>query len=670
MSTDNSEPKLERFLICGLGSLGQHCAIALREFGVATTAIELTVPPAWEFPDLPTLVDEIVVGDCCQDSVLKRAKIRHCRAALIVTSNERVNIETALAIRHLNPQTRLVIRSTQENLDRLLQQQVGNSIAFDPIGLPASAFAFAALGSETLGFFKLDGQWLQVFQRRIESSDRWCNARMLWELNSRKRRLIHHFSLQKPNLASFHHWEPETRLQANDTLVYVEMAEALTFNPLETTASRQQKTLRQSAFLDLVNPLKERLGEFWALSFQQQGRRVASICGLTVLGLLVLGAFLFHEYDPTISLGQAFYISFILLLGGYADLFGEFPPIQVIPDWLQLFALTLTVAGTAFVGVLYALLTETLLSSKFQFAKRRPPIPQQNHIAIVGLGRIGQRVAALLGEFKQTIVGISIENSLERPDLPNIALVSGTIKDSFANARLDTAKSVVAVTGDEILNLEIALMVQSVNPECHLAIRTSGRRLSDRMSQLFPKAHVLGTYAITAEVFAAAAFGENVIDLFRLNGRTILVTEYFIEEGDSLNGLLLSEVNYGYGVISLLHQKTRLSSNLMPSDDIRLIPGDRLIVLATIEGLQGIEKGNLDLKAKCWQVSIEAALSPDSVFEGANAIARISGCALGQARDLMHNLPTTLPFRLYQHQAQRLVRELHKVLVKANYSTG
>ena len=72
-------------------------------------------------------------------------------------------------------------------------------------------------------------------------------------------------------------------------------------------------------------------------------------------------------------------------------------------------------------------------------------------------------------------------------------------------------------------------------------------------------------------------------------------------------------------------------------------------------------------------MQVEKALTSEAVFEGANAmnrrfrfaIAQISGCSLSTARDLMKNLPGTLRSPLYQHQAQRLVRELNKAQVKA-----
>ncbi len=124
---------------------------------------------------MPDLLAEIIIGDCRHNDVLHRAKIHNCRAALIVTTEERVNIETAIAIRQLNPRTRLVLRSGKENLNNLLFQRLGNFIAFDPTELSTSAFTLAALGTEVLGFFDLDGQTWQVYQRLITANDSWCD---------------------------------------------------------------------------------------------------------------------------------------------------------------------------------------------------------------------------------------------------------------------------------------------------------------------------------------------------------------------------------------------------------------------------------------------------------------------------------------------------------------
>lgn len=667
-SMPSPQPLLDQFLVCGLGSLGQYCVLALKEFGVNVIAIEQVKPQSWEIPKLPDFLDDLIFGDCRHTDILKSAKIDQCRVAVIVTTNEQVNAETALTIRQLNPNTRLVIRSAQKNLNELLSEQLGNFVAYEPTELPINAFALAALGSEILSFFPLDGEKIRVIQRQIQQGDRWCNIRAVHELNTRTRHIIAHTDHLTPLPQTFHQWDGNAPILPGDTLVYVETAEnfLLLANRESATTYHQKSANTKNLINDYWGYLKEKFYQFWHSSIQQPTRRVALICSFIVLILLITGTFLLKVYYPSTTLLSAFSATAILLLGGYSDLFGEFEQMDDIPAWLQLYSLGLTLAGTAFVGVLYALVTEGLLSTKFQFLKNRPPIPQQDHIIVIGLGRVGQGVANLLQQLKQSIVGVTFNLDFDRTILPQMPLIIGNQKEALIQANLTTAKSVIVVTNDETFNLEVALMAQKINPNSHLVVRALGERLSEILTQILPKAQVLGTYALAAEAFAGSAFGENIINVFRLGRQTILVTEYQIEEIDTLHGLLLSEVAYGYGVVPILHQKVSDVSKFMPSDDIRLSAGDRMVVLATIQGLRRIEQGKISIIPKSWRVKVEKALTPDAIFEGANVIARISGCPLNTARELMNNLPNTLSTPMYKPQAMRLIRALQKIQVIAH----
>ncbi|UBF25877.1 NAD-binding protein [Kovacikia minuta CCNUW1] len=283
---------------------------------------------------------------------------------------------------------------------------------------------------------------------------------------------------------------------------------------------------------------------------------------------------------------------------------------------------------------------------------------------LIGLGRVGRRVATFLQHIKQPLVGVST-SPIEPGILPNLPLVVGDLISSLGKVNLATAKSVVVATDDEMANLELGLMAHAANPNCALVIRTFDPRFSASIDRLLPYAKVLCAYDLAAEAFVASAFGENILSVLRLNEQTVLVTEYRIQSGDTLNGKLLAEVAYGYGVVPTLYQRSaREQIRLMPSDDIRLETGDRLVVLATMNGLQQIERG--DISPQQWHVHVNRALSKDAVFEGATAIARISGCSINLAREVMSQLPALLPTALYQHQAQRLVRELGKSQVLAH----
>ncbi|MCC5625685.1 TrkA family potassium uptake protein, partial [Nostoc sp. CHAB 5715] len=419
--------------------------------------------------------------------------------------------------------------------------------------------------------------------------------------------------------------------------------------------------------------LKEKITQFWQSYYQSQNqiRRIATIYAITVLILWLAGIVLYRLYYPHITLQEAFYATAVLLLGGYGDLFGgvEFSSSQVepsdhIPWWLRLFSLGLTLTGQAFVGVLYALLTDALVTSRFQFFNSRPPIPQRNHVVIIGLNRLGQRVATLLQELNQPLVGIHT-TTLDQNTLPDMPLIVSNATEALTKVNLSRAKSIVLVGDDNMENLEIGLMAHAMNPATSLIIRSQDRHFSDNIAPLFPYAQVLCGAALSAEVFACAAFGENVLSLFHLSEQIVMVTEYKIEDGDTLNGLLLSEIAYGYSVVPILYQKySRDNYSLMPWYDVKLYAGDRLIVLATSSSLQRIEWG--EMLPRLWQVQIEKALTTNAIMYGAQEIVLITGCSSTTARQWMNNLPGVLPIPLYKHQAQRLVRELTKIQVLAN----
>jgi Trk K+ transport system NAD-binding subunit len=664
------------FLICGLGSLGQHCVVALKEFEVGSIAIEQVQPPSWEIANIPDLVDNLIWGDCRHKSVLEQAKIGQCRAALILTTNEQVNIETALAIRQLNPHIRLVIRSSKTNLNQLLSQQLGNFVAYDPTVLPAMAFALAALGTTTLGSFTLEHQRIQIIQIQVETGSPWTNLRHLDQFNTPTRRLLAHAAASDRLPATFHQWEQSDPIRSGDRLVYVEVVDTPTSldRQLRTQSPRRDrpsvgkyKSSPWAVFPRYWQGWQTQLFQFWQLGLQSQVRRVAVLYGITVLGLLAIGTCLFQQYYyPRIGFWAAFFDTAILLLGGYGDLFGNFQQLEPIPWWLRLFALGLTLVGTAFVGVLYAILTQALLSSKFQFIQHRPPVPQQDHIVMIGLGRIGQQVADLLQDLRQPMVGMTLGVDADAALLPHLPIVTSNLSTALVQANCATAKSVAIVTADEILNLEIALMIQTIAPDLRLVLRTAGQHLSKLLPQILPQAQILDVYTVVAEAFAGAAFGENIINLFRFNNQTILVTEYHIETIDTLNGLLLADVAYGYEAMPILHQQPAHPATLLPADDVRLHVGDRLIVLATIDALRRIEQGRISIKPKRWRLRVEQALTPFAIVEGPQAIARAAGCPVEMVQKLMLSLPATLPTLLYKHQGQRLVKELSQVQVQAS----
>uniref|UniRef100_A0A832H1N6 Potassium transporter TrkA n=1 Tax=Oscillatoriales cyanobacterium SpSt-402 TaxID=2282168 RepID=A0A832H1N6_9CYAN len=658
MSSDETS-HAEIFLVCGLGSLGQYCVAALKEFGVVVNAIETMQPQHWDIPGLFNRLHNLVLGDCRQPQILEQAGIADCRAVLLVTSDEGINTAAAFAARSLNPNVRIVMRSAQENLNELLRQQLGNFVAYEATQLPAPSFALAALDSETQGFFTLGNQLLQVSTMQMTSTHPWCN-RSLYELNRDHYRVLYHSRASNQSSEELSAWEPEAHLLAGDNITFIEMT------GLKAEPPRSHRNLKH-AWRSLADALTwHNLHRIFRRAWQdsRQTQRAVIISGFLLISLFLSGALLYKLQYPNLSLQDTLNVAIVLMIGGFDNLFGQLTLGFPIPGWLYLFSLSMTIAGTIFVGILYATLTEWVLSTRFQFLRQRSPMPTANHIVLIGLGRVGQQIAALLRDLQQPLVGVS-SNPLPIDTLPQLPLIIGKTKDALTQANVATAKSVVVVTDSEVANLEMGLMARAMNPTCNLVLRTTDPLFAENVSRLLPDAKVFGAYALAAEAFVGAAFGENILHVFRINKRTTLITEYQIELGDTLNGLLLAEVAYGYSVVPILHHKQGYEAvHVLPSEDARLQVGDRLIVLATIEGLQRIEQGKMNVKQ--WQVEIEKVLSTQTISVAARAISHIAGYDIMTASSFLKRPPHTIPALLHKQQALRLVRELENRQVIAH----
>jgi Trk K+ transport system NAD-binding subunit len=678
-----SESVCDRFIVCGLGSLGQHSVFnlkkfAYREYEVKICAIDKVQPEIMEFDNFSEFLDQsIILGDCRRSEILTKAGIDNCRAILLVTSNENVNIETAIAARRLNPHVHIVVRSSRQNLNQLLKDQLGNFVALDPVDLPAASFAVAGLGGGTLGLFQLGDRKLRVVERLVEPNDYRFLRTPAYLLHKKYSRLLSITDANSDRL--FFQWEPDTIVHVDDRVAFIEFVE----NDFSTPSRLSQLTdfssiHPSSSALQKIDQLLLKItgSAFWKSKWHQisswfqavRSRRLILWGVITAIILWGISSVVLFLNVPNISWQKATSTSMILLLGGFGDVFGGLNEDQV-PLWVVIFCLSITLISLLFVLGVVGLIADSILSSKFEFFKRSLPIPSRDHIILIGFGRLGQRIADLLFKLQLPFVIVS-ENPHDCDLADKVPWFTGHIIEELSKTNLATAKSILSVTDDQMLNLETALLAREaakrINRQMNLAIRTYDRYFSENLAELLPSSQSFCAYALSAEAFAGAAFGENMLSLFRLNQRTVLVAEYIISENDTLIGKNLSQIAYGYVVVPV-YLKTSApkadghSEFYMPSDDEVMKVGDRLTLLASISGLRRIELGNLHLP-KRWQLRAKPPLNSSVLLDAGNKLKNISGCDLEIARRFMQSLPAAIELPMYDTQAYRLGQALMRLL--------
>jgi hypothetical protein len=170
-------------------------------------------------------------------------------------------------------------------------------------------------------------------------------------------------------------------------------------------------------------------------------------------------------------------------------------------------------------------------------------------------------------------------------------------------------------------NLEMALSLQELWPTALLAVQSHSPSHGSELSRLFPGMAVVNPLELAAEAVVATALGERVREVLRVAETNLLLTDYRVEDGDTLVGHSLGEVAEGYGVLPISLVPAGQSAALMlPGLDRVLQPGDALLVLAALAGLRAVETG--ELRGPLWCVAIRGLGVGTDVYEAQMVLAR------------------------------------------------
>lgn len=635
-------------LVCGLGRVGRQCIQALRGYNVPVRAIDLQTEHEMGLELEPGAMTQ---GDFRELSTLLRAGVGDCRSIVLLSSDPTANVEGALAARRANSEIRLVIRAQEHGWHGLLAKQLGNLVVYEPNRLSAATFALAALDSEVLAHFYVDGQLFQVLEHEVLASDPFV-GHVVDDIHPLGRQILGHTpaDVNGARADPFYGWELDRTVAAGDRLLMLGTGGTVGgFTARSLPPNRGPRAAAVRFGKRFLPKADKRL---------QRPARVA-LAGLAGLAtLLVFATSMFSLDVLDLPVGEALRVALQLLFGGHlADVYEHYEELPASVHWLEL---ALVMSGTVLTAVIYALLTDMLLRARFDLRAQRPNPPTRDHVIVAGLGQTGLRIASLLEQLKRKVVAIE-QNPIEPHVQPSLPIVGGNPAEErvLLEAHLPTARGLVAATSDDQHNVEIALLASTLNPECRIAVRTFDPRFRENVAFLLPEARVLCVSSLAATAYAAAALGENVIHLFQTPQSPVLVVEYNVSAGDTLANRPLWQVAEGYAVVPVVHQRAGSRGRVPGAEDASLVlkEGDRLVVLATAGSLEAIERG--DLRPAKYQVVLERLRPYAESLQVVGMLSQRLGYTLEHARSTLENLPQIVPLPLYSVYASRTTRMLN-----------
>ncbi len=490
-------------------------------------------------PDLDSATDITALGvpvrtvHQVREDDLRAAGVDRAKSAVILGDNDVLAVRMALMIEELAPGLRIVIEMTNPNLGGKLTELIGDCTLLSSAELAAPVFVAAALATADTQTFEIGGRMVAAGPR----------ARVGGE-----------------ELAVI----GDSQLSGIDAVLPPQGGDIVLGTELIPS---RQSFARQSGVI----------GAF-ARVFDRRARLV--VAGLVLL--IVLSTVYFHTGGSD-WLGSLYLALTASTATGDGDL-GRLPlAFRFGAVVIQLFGLVLSAGITA-------VIVDVLISARLAAITGGVRGKPRHHVVVCGLGRIGTSVAARLKARGVPVVAIE-----RREDAPGvlrarqlkIPVIIALASDAAAQdvAGISRADAVLAVTDDEAVNLEIALVAKNANPGVRVVARLFDHDLANRVERRLQLGATRSVSMLTAPAFAAAALGRRREVIFPIGRRVLLFTEIVVNPSSAAPGRMLRELEEPGASRILAWARSTSTEWEWGHSDHEVAGNDRLAVVATRSGL-------------------------------------------------------------------------------------
>lgn len=471
-----------QIIVYGLDSIGYQILCLLRQQKAAVVGVNKYPLPGEE---------DIVVGDLLSAETLRKANIETAQTIVIANNDDAINLEILLQARLLNPRIKIINRLFNQSLGDRLDRTLPHHSTMSVAELSAPIFAFAAMSQVAIGHLRLfQGIW-PIYEEHIHADHPWCDRAIndLW--NDRARMLIHYLT-SDTEISLVEAMATGRRLQAGDRLII---------------GTRPRIATQRASWMER---LRKSLN--WLEQFQRHLRSGLLVTLLLFLTIAIAtSVYIAFGWNQS-TLVDALYFSVGMITGaGGNENVAEKSSVGV-----KVFTAVMMLLGAGVIGVFYALLNDLVLGTRLRSFWEVTQVPQKGHYIICGLGGTGLKIAQqLLSQGHKAVVIERNDNSrflkMARAQQIPVILSDASLPPTLESANIAQANALIAVTSDNMSNLEISLTAKELVPRLPIVVRSSNSALATRMDQVFDFTAVLNPFDIAAPAFAAAALGGRVL---------------------------------------------------------------------------------------------------------------------------------------------------------------
>lgn len=564
-------------IVCGLDGIARRTIEQLDALGLAVVVLEGDGHPRRESILRELGLPWLDFADHDAET-LRAAGLEGARAVVCAERDDLRTLESALLARDLRPDVRVVVHLDNPAVGRAVQGEGGALTVLDVAGIFAPSVVECCL-DRTGTAIELAGERFLLAEREVEHTG------SLREL----------FGDLAPVAVLPHGAAPvvgpgrDERVAPGDRVALIGAPEDFdragieAEEPPEGEGSRRRRRLAGTA---------RRVGAAVAETVDPAVRATIVVS----LVVFALSAVLLHLTYATsgggrMSLLEAFYftIETAATVG-----FGDFSFAAQSPA-LQVFGIFLIVFGTAAVSLLFALVTNALVTRRLEQSLGRGRLRgMEGHVVLVGLGTVGMRTLEGLIAAGREVVVVERDddnrriNQVRAMGVP-VVVGDATLVATLERAAAPAASAVALMTSDDLVNVESGLAVRECLADrwhdVPVVLRVFDRALAHRLEDSLEFRHVWSTSAIAAPWFTGAAVGFGVLSTFYVANRPFLVARIPVGTGGGLAGVPMRDVSARVRVIALARAADGGRLEHPPRRDTRFAPGDEAYLVGPYEEL-------------------------------------------------------------------------------------
>jgi Trk K+ transport system NAD-binding subunit len=539
----NTQP---HFVVCGDSPLAHRLADELSQVGEDVVVI-LPSKHRNHGPQITALpgVRVIEAAELNEEAFLT-AKLPRARALALVAQDDVGNIHAALRAGEIKPGIRLVIRMFNTRLGNQIRPLFEDCAVLSDANMAAPWFVAAALGELTPNHVRLPGRTLCVSPRGEVAADQ----------------VVCGIGDADPRSGSLRLLPPG---EGEPDLVLA-VADGARSDPL----SRRRGLPHPAAVLGAIL------------------NRRSAIAVLSMVGLLTLGTVLFAVFGGY-SWGQAVYNTLL-------DVAGAAQPDPKLAPINKLTQVMVTLVGISAIPVITAAVVDGVVRARLSTGRTRRP--RRGHVVVVGLGNVGYRVVGQLRDLGVPVVCVERNEKTQGVALARrlgatVIFGDANREDTLRAAWVDTARALVAVTSDDVTNLQAALHARASREDVHVVLRLFDTDLAQRVERAFGIAVSRSVSYLAAPAFVAALLERQVVGTIAVGRRILLIAEAPVTAGARLLGRRLAELGQRRDAqVLALRPAGETGLSWQPDAEHVLAVDDRVLVVASRAGLARLLAGS------------------------------------------------------------------------------